>query len=154
MIARTRVLPFIFLLGVVAEIASIIWVGQAVGVLATLLLMALGVAAGVVLLRSTGVGIATALRQPMAGPEMAGRLGIRVMLSAVAALLFILPGFFSDLVAVILLLPPLQDRIARSLRIEPRSQASGARYRSERYTVIDAEAIEVEQEDTQTPRRD
>lgn len=154
LIRMTRVLPLAFLAGFAAEITSIIWVGQMAGVLGTLLLMALGVLAGAGLLRRTGVDVATALRQPFASPDADKRLGVRVILSTLAALLFIVPGFFSDLTALLLLLPPVQGWIGKAWRLEPGGQhgwqSTGVNAR--RVTIIDAKAVELTEKDDRAPK--
>lgn len=149
----SRLLPLLFLLGIAADLASIIWVGQAVGVIGTLLLLALDVVLGAMLLRWTGVSIAAALRQPIAAPQATQQLGIRAVLSVIAAIFLILPGFFSDFVAILLLLPPLQRLIGKSIRVQPlhENTAHGAA-RPERVTIIEGQAVEIDNEEAGPPR--
>jgi UPF0716 protein FxsA len=103
---------------VLAEIASFVIVGQAVGVLGTLLLVVLAAALGIALLRRQG---GEALAQ-MRGTLRTGRDPRPALLRGgfrlVAALLLIVPGFLGDIVAVLLLLPPVQRALARRFALQ------------------------------------
>ena len=149
-----RLFPLVLLFGFAAEIASIIWVGQAIGVVMTLLLLVLGVAAGVALFRSTGVDMASALRRRVVTADADRQLGARIVLRVLAGVLLIVPGFFSDVVAGVLLLPPVQSWLASRFQIV---QAAGpmdqARPRHREPTIIEAEAFEIEASDDDRPGR-
>ncbi len=101
------------------EIASCIAVGQAIGLGPTLLLLILGAVVGVVLIRAQGQGALRDLalfaehrRLPQAS------LAIRLRL-AIAGALLIVPGFVSDLAALILLLLPRKISLSRPQRAAP-----------------------------------
>ncbi|WP_176556271.1 FxsA family protein [Rubellimicrobium rubrum] len=98
---------------VLAEIASFVIVGQWAGVLGTLLLVVLAALLGVALLRRQG---GEALAQ-MRGTLRTGRDPRPALLRGgfrlVAALLLIVPGFLGDVVALLLLLPPVQRALAK-----------------------------------------
>ena len=98
---------------VLAEIASFVIVGQWAGVLGTLLLVVLASLLGVALLRRQG---GEALAQ-MRGTLRTGRDPRPALLRGgfrlVAALLLIVPGFLGDVVALLLLLPPVQRALAK-----------------------------------------
>jgi UPF0716 protein FxsA len=141
----TRLLPLLFLFGLVAEIASIIWMGRAVGVAGTLLLLFLGGIVGMSLIKSAGTGIAAALRSPVQASSLQqGAAGVAVARVA-AGLLFIIPGFFSDALGLLLLLPPVRQWLRSKVAVQGFSASSmGPEPRPRRYdTVIDAEAIEI-----------
>ncbi|WP_176559270.1 FxsA family protein [Rubellimicrobium roseum] len=98
---------------VLGEIAGFVLVGRAVGVLGTLALVVLATALGVWLLKRQGAEAMASMRgtlQTGRDPRPALRRG---GFGLVAALLLILPGFLSDVVAILLLLPPVQQAIAR-----------------------------------------
>ena len=85
------------------EIALFVIVGRWIGVWATLALVVLAVVAGSMILRRRGLAAARGLRrfnglQPVAEEA----------LIVVAAILLILPGFLTDLLALALLTPPLR----------------------------------------------
>ena len=110
-------MPFflLFLALPLIEIALFIVVGGWIGVWGTLALIVLGALAGVLILQ----GQRDRLAQVMAGglrrvePEV---FLARGALTMVGALLLILPGFLTDALGLVLLLPPVQAAVARRLR--------------------------------------
>lgn len=116
-----------FLLFPLAEIAGFVIVGREIGVLATLGLVLLGVVIGALLLRSAGFDALGAARREMdAGRDPGPRL-VRAFLTALAGVLFIVPGFVSDALAVVLLLPPVHRRAWNFLRDRVRVFRGGAK---------------------------
>lgn len=100
---------------VLLEIAGFVILGQRIGVLGVLALVLLGAAMGILLLRAGGGAALIEVRRAMVqghdpGPAIA-RGGFRML----AGLLLLLPGFFSDLAAIALLLPPVQRGVLRAL---------------------------------------
>ena len=105
----------LLLVMMLAEIAVIIAVGQAIGVLVTILLLIAVSAVGVAMLRRQGMRTLTAFgdavrnrRDPQ--PEMADG-----MLIGVAAGLVLFPGFVSDVLALFLLFPPTRAIVRRRM---------------------------------------
>ncbi len=144
-----KFLPAMFLIGFVLEIASIIWVGGMLGVLTTLLLLLLGGVVGAGILKSAGVNAADALRSPIQSAATQKKAASSTILRVVSGLLFIVPGFFSDMVAVLLLLPPVRWWLETQLNLSVVSTSTEHGMRDPRtggVTIIDAEAIEIEGE--------
>jgi len=138
----TRFLPLLFLAAAAAEIASIIWVGSQIGVLPTLLLMLLGGAIGVRLIKTAGMSLAEAIRSPVQTAAPLKGIGGQAAARAISGLLFLLPGFFSDALGLLLFLPLVRRWLG--------SQFRGDTYSTVRPTddgrfgpVIDAEAVEI-----------
>lgn len=99
-----------------AEIAGFVIVGRAVGVAMTLLLVLLGVVAGVALLRIQGVSV---LRRVQEAARQGVEPDLDVVggaLTFVAAILFIIPGFVGDIIGLLLLVPPIRHGLAAFLR--------------------------------------
>lgn len=96
----------------VAEIASMIQVGRWIGLFPTLLLLFLSGAAGVLLIRSQSFSmagrIAMAVRDGRSPLTLVASSGFVVL----AGLLLITPGFVSDVMALLLLLPPVRNLLA------------------------------------------
>jgi UPF0716 protein FxsA len=107
-------LRLIFLGLVLAEIAAFIIVGKAIGVIATLALTLLGVAAGMVLLRWTGVSMLVRIRAEMAAGRTPARPFLDAGLKALAAALLMLPGLVTDLIALLLLIPQTREAMWRA----------------------------------------
>ncbi len=110
--------PFslIVLVLLLAEIAAFIFVGEAIGVGATLALVLLSMIAGVLLLRRQGVATLMRIRAESA----AGRVPAKPLLDgavlALAALLMITPGFITDIAGLLLFVPAVRGALWRRIR--------------------------------------
>jgi len=104
-----------FLLLPLVEIALFILVGRAIGLFPTLALVILAAIAGALLLRQQGLGVVERLRSNMNAGTIPGRTMFDTMLIGLAGLLLILPGFLSDAIALVLLVPAVRDRIFSAL---------------------------------------
>lgn len=101
---------------VLAEIAGFILVGKIVGVLPTLAGVLFGVVAGLLVLRWQGVQTLIRVRADLAArraptTSLADGAGM-----AVVALLFMIPGFISDLLGLMLLIPVVRAAALRAVR--------------------------------------
>jgi UPF0716 protein FxsA len=96
-----------------AEIAVFIQVGSRIGVGPTLLLVLVSAVVGVSLVRRQG--LATAARvQALSAKGESPALGLLEGLALLGAgVLLIIPGFLTDIVAFVLLIPPLRRGIIR-----------------------------------------
>lgn len=138
----TRFLPLLFLAAAAAEIASIIWVGSLIGVFPTLLLMLLGGTIGVRLIKTAGMSLAEAIRSPMQKATPLKGIGGQAAARAVSGLLFLLPGFFSDALGLLLFLPLVRRWLGSQFRVDTYSTVrptDDGRFGP----VIDAEAVEI-----------
>jgi len=117
-----RLLALAFIL---AEIAAFIVVGGAIGVLPTLALVLLGVAAGGIVLRRQGTAALARIRAEID----AGRAPARPLLDgavfAIAACLIILPGFLSDIAGLSLLIPAVRNALWRAISSRVRVRGVG-----------------------------
>lgn len=104
-----------FLLLPLVEIALFILVGRTIGLFPTLALVILAAIAGAMLLRQQGLGVVERLRSNMNAGTIPGRTMFDTMLIGLAGLLLILPGFLSDAIALVLLVPAVRDRIFSAL---------------------------------------
>lgn len=106
---------FLFLLPLV-EIAGFVLVGRQIGVLPTLgLVLASGIA-GMILLRVQGFGAMTRIRREMRDGRDPGREVAHGVMIVLAGVLLLVPGFFTDVVGLLLFLPPVRDVAWRFLR--------------------------------------
>lgn len=149
----TRSLPLLFLAALAAEIASIVWVGGLVGVVPTLLLMLLGGVLGVRLIKSAGMSVSAALRGPVQPASPLRGVGGEAAARSVSGLLFLLPGFFSDALGLLLFLPPVRRWLGSKFRVDTYTVRPSADHRFDR--VIEAEAVEItgEIDPPEGPRR-
>ena len=126
----------IFIAVPIAELYLIYTIGDAIGVLPTLLLLAVDSVLGSLLLRSQGKAVWRRFNDTMA----AGRVPHKELQHGIAVIfggaLLVTPGFLSDVLGLALLLPPTRAVILRlvvrrlSKRVEAQVVSGGARPRS------------------------
>lgn len=149
--------PFaLFLLWPIVEIALFVTLGGAIGLLWTMAVIIGTGALGVWLLRSRGLRNAERLRHEMStlrNPAAVLADGAAVMLAAV---LLILPGFLTDALGLLLLLPPvrlaLMAAVARRIKVHAPQRPDPFTSRPPQGNiVIDGEFIEVETDPNRPP---
>ncbi|WP_017938645.1 FxsA family protein [Zestomonas thermotolerans] len=118
-----RVFFFLFVLFPLLELAVLIKVGSAIGVLPTLLLIIATAVLGGLLLRVAGVATAWRAQERLARGELPEQEMLEGLLIAVGGGLLLLPGFVSDLIGLICLLPPSRRLLAGLLRRRAEEQA-------------------------------
>jgi len=113
---RISLLPLFLLALPLLEIAGFVVVGRQVGALATVGLVLASSIAGSLLLRHQGFGVMTRVRAEMdAGRDPSSQLAHGAMI-VLAAILLIIPGFITDILAILLLLPPVRELAWRMLK--------------------------------------
>lgn len=110
---RTSLPLLAFLALPILEIATFILVGQRIGVGPTLLLVLLAGFAGVLILRRLGLSALTKLNRTLRRESLSGEGLAGNFLIAVGAVLLIIPGFLTDIAALLLFLPPVRSLIWR-----------------------------------------
>ena len=100
----------------VAELAAFVLLAWAIGFLAALALMVLTSLAGAVVLRLVGRGQLAHFRAAMEGGEAAAMAagGDRLIL-ALAGILLLLPGFITDLLGALLLVPQVRQGLGATI---------------------------------------
>ena len=104
---------WLFALLPIVEIALFIQVGGWIGVWATLGLVMLAAVAGVAVIRSQGTQAWIRAQRSLAEMRDPSRPLAHGMMQILAGALLIVPGFFTDIVALLLLVPPVRDLIMR-----------------------------------------
>jgi UPF0716 protein FxsA len=112
----------------VAEIAVLIAVGHAIGVLWTILLLLASSVAGGWLLRREGPRAWRAFRSELAAGRPPGNAATDGLLVLIGGILMVLPGFITDIVGLLMVIPPTR-RLFRgaALRVAGRRMSSQAR---------------------------
>jgi UPF0716 protein FxsA len=95
------------------EIAGFVWLGGKLGIASTLLWVIGAMVAGLALLRHTGLQAVGRLRAALAEGREPGHSIIDAACFAAAGILLILPGFVSDALALILMLPMTRHWLLR-----------------------------------------
>jgi UPF0716 protein FxsA len=110
-----RIVLLTVLLLPLIEIALFVAVGQAIGLLPTLLGVILTGVIGALVLRWQGTAALRELQARLQRGEMPARAMGDTMLIGLGGLLLLLPGYFTDLVGLLLLLPWTRELIYRLL---------------------------------------
>lgn len=97
------------------EIALFIVIGQAIGLLPTLLGVILSALVGALVLRWQGTATLRELQFRLQRGQIPARQMADTMLIGLAGLLLLLPGYFTDLIGLLLLVPWTRGLIYRSL---------------------------------------
>lgn len=105
------------------ELAVLIKVGGSIGALAVLLLVIGSGLLGVTLIRVAGPAMALRARERLARGEMPEAAMLEGLMLAVGGLLLLFPGFISDAMAVVCLLPMTRNFLLRKLRRKAEEQA-------------------------------
>lgn len=140
------------------EIAGFAWVGGKLGVAFTLLWVMAAMVAGLLLLRRTGMQAVGKLRAAMAEGREPGHSMLDAACFAVAAMLLIIPGFVTDALALILLLPVTRHWLLRRMahhfetRVYRRPGFEGGVIHGE-FTVVSEPGPQTEGKEDDTPRR-
>ena len=105
-----RILLPLFFIGLpLIEIAGFALVGSAVGVLPTIGLVILSTSLGSALWRIQGFGALERIRREIAAGRDPGRELAHGAMILVAGILLIIPGFLTDVLGLLLFLPPVRD---------------------------------------------
>jgi len=143
----------LLLLWPLLEIALFVVIGGAIGLWLTLLVVIGTGVLGVALLQRQGLRSAERLRSEM--DRMRDPLGAAGdgALRALAAILLILPGFLTDAIGALLLLPPIRALIVARLasKITVASMRSDQPARRSDGIVIDGEFVEVDSDANRNP---
>jgi len=110
-----RILFILFLTIPLIEIYLFIQVGEVIGGFATIFLIVFTAVLGVWLLRWQGLITLNRLQTTMAQGELPAVPLIEGMMLLVAGALLLTPGFFTDTIGFILLVPGLRQRLAQAL---------------------------------------
>ncbi len=113
-----RWLPFIlFFLLAWIEISIFIQVAHVIGVLLTLILVIFTSAIGISLVKNQGMKNFMLLQEKLARHENPAAEMTRSVSLIIAGFLLVLPGFFTDFLGLLLLLPPVQKHL--TLKVMP-----------------------------------
>jgi UPF0716 protein FxsA len=97
------------------EISIFIQVAHVLGVLLTLILVIFSSVVGMSLVRNQGFKNFLLMQQKMAAGESPAAEMIKSVSLIIAGLLLLLPGFFTDFLGLLLLLPPVQKHLTMKL---------------------------------------
>lgn len=94
-----------FVVYALAELALLIVIGQNIGVFSTLLLIIATSIIGMYVMKNKGMNSIQNVKQTMARGEAPGAALVNTLLTFSGGLLLALPGFLTDLIGLLLLMP-------------------------------------------------
>lgn len=109
-------LAIVFIVVPLAELYVILQVGQAIGVLDTIGLLILISVVGAWLAKREGIGVLRRIQRSIEAGRVPGTELIDGFLILLAGALMLTPGFLTDILAILLLLPPVRVVVRRQLR--------------------------------------
>lgn len=107
-------LVLIFLLAYI-EISIFIKVAAVLGVMVTLLLVVFSSCVGISLVRNQGIKTFMQMQQKLAAGESPAAEMVKSVSLVLAGFLLLIPGFFTDFIGLLLLLPPIQKSLTLKL---------------------------------------
>ncbi|MBA1188851.1 membrane protein FxsA [Pseudomonas entomophila] len=123
-----RVFLLLFLIFPVLELFVFVRVSAAIGFFPALLLIIAGSALGIVVMRLAGLATALRARESIQRGELPAEDMFQGLMMALGGGLLLIPGFISDVLGVLCLLPFTRRLIARKLR--ERAEAQTLRQRA------------------------
>ncbi|HEY0290221.1 MAG TPA: FxsA family protein [Pseudomonas sp.] len=118
-----RVFLFLLLLFPVLELFVLVKVGMSIGFLATFLLVVAGSMLGVFVIRVAGFATAMRAREALSRGELPAQQMMDGLMMTVGGGLLLLPGFISDVLGLICLLPFTRNILAAKVRQRAEDQA-------------------------------
>ncbi|MDY0881991.1 FxsA family protein [Dongia soli] len=140
-----------FILLVVLEIVGFVWVADIIGIALTLLAVLGSAFLGLWLIRRSGLDMIGRLRLALAQGQEPGHSLVDGACFVAAGLLLILPGFFSDLMALLVILPATRNWLIRRLARYFDLRTAAGRTAGGTTVIYDAEYREVATEAEETP---
>ncbi|HDR1569903.1 TPA: FxsA family protein, partial [Pasteurella multocida] len=96
---------FIAFLFIYTELSLLVWIGSNIGVLSLILLLILSSLFGLFMIRARGWYTLLNVQKQLSQGEIPTRALLKSGIWIVAGILFFIPGFLTDLIALFLLIP-------------------------------------------------
>ncbi len=137
-----RLLFAVFMIVPLIEIAFFVIIGNAIGLWPTLLGVLVTAVAGSLVLRWQGQALFSEIRTTMGQGILPARALADAMMVGMAGVLLLTPGYFTDILGILLLIPPVRTAIYAFLKsriaiVSPVPGAYGRDPRSSRPGTID-----------------
>ena len=140
-----RILLILFIAIPLIEIYFLIQVGEVIGALPTILLVVGTAVLGVALLRIQGISTVARMQTSLQRGELPAQTILEGVMLLMAGGLLLTPGFVTDLLGFLLLVPYLRQKLAATLVFKGILRAQGAQvYNSYSSTSVQPKTIEGE----------
>lgn len=113
---RFSIFPLVLLAYLLIEISVMIAVGSEIGILATLGLILLSGFLGIFLMRWQGFGLLAKIQAESSSGRMPGRDLVHGVMILLAGFLLLLPGFVTDILGLLLFIPPIREFVWQLIR--------------------------------------
>ena len=110
------VLVVLFIVVPIAELYVILQVGHVIGIPETILVLLLVSVLGAWLAKREGLGVWRRIRAQLDAGHVPGAELVDAFLILLAGALLLTPGFLTDVVAIVLLIPPTRALVRRTAR--------------------------------------
>ena len=139
-------LVLLFIVVPIAELAVVIQVGQAIGVLWTIALLIADSILGAVLMRAQGRAAWRRFNEALQAGRVPAREVLDGALVMFGGLLLLTPGFITDILGLVLLIPPTRAIVRAVLgrRLTHRMVVSMSGPRARPDDVVDGTAVDIE----------
>ena len=108
-----RLIFVVFTIVPLIEIACFIVIGNAIGLWPTLAGVLVTALVGSILIRAQGIAVIREIRETIGRGQLPTRALADAMMVGVAGALLLAPGYFTDLIGILLLVPPVRSLIYR-----------------------------------------
>jgi UPF0716 protein FxsA len=108
-----RLIFVVFTIVPLIEIACFILIGNAIGLWPTLLGVLITALIGSILIRMQGIALLREIRETIGQGRLPTRALGDAMMVGIAGALLLAPGYFTDLIGILLLIPPVRAVIYR-----------------------------------------
>lgn len=143
-----RILFLVFMVVPLIEIAFFVLIGNAIGLWPTLAGVLITAIVGSLVLRYQGMAVFNDIRGQISRGQIPGKALADAALIGAGGLMLLLPGYFSDLIGILLLLPPTRAAIYAFLKSRIRMvPVTGAGFSSPRREPEQPGVIDLDQDD-------
>ena len=134
-----------------AEISVFVLVGSQIGVLPTIGLVVLTAIAGSILLRWQGFSVMARIQTELAAGRVPGKELVNGIMVLLAGLLLMTPGFVTDVLGLLLFVPPVRDSVWKFLTRRVTFQTFGAGFGGARqdHGPVDPDIIDLDDDEFQ-----
>ena len=130
-----RLIFVVFTIVPLIEIACFILIGNAIGLWPTLAGVLVTALIGSILIRMQGIALIREIRETVGRGQLPTRALGDAMMVGIAGALLLAPGYFTDLIGILLLIPPVRTVIYRALASRITVMAPRPAYRPQDGTV-------------------
>lgn len=136
-----KIILFIFIT-MIFEVFAIFFIGKLIGGWITFLLIILGFIVGISILKAVMASVMSKVKNVMTMQETMSEAVIQSIIYLLAGVFFIIPGFISDIFAIMLLIPPIRNFLVEHT-VNIAKNKMKAKFNQNLKDVVDKDVIDV-----------